>query len=98
MEMISREYLLKAFSAFNDTEHAPEGWMNAMKTAKEIVEDAPGVEIGRVGRWISHDRNTGNTKCRTLLYCLPTCSVCGYCADYTNFCPNCGAYMERGVN
>lgn len=44
MEMVSKEYLLKAFGAFNDTEHAPEGWMNAMRTAREIVEDAPGIK------------------------------------------------------
>lgn len=100
MEMISREYLLKAFSAFNDTKHAPEGWMSAMKTAREIVEDAPGVEIGRVGRWIRDE-------CGELY-----CSECGrYTEDRhdttsefegkkritlvpPNFCGYCGAYMK----
>lgn len=41
MAFVNKEYLLKAFGAFNDTEHAPEGWMSAMRTAREIVEDAP---------------------------------------------------------
>ena len=50
MEMVSKEYLLKAFGAFNDTEHAPEGWTNAMRTAREIVEDAPVIKAEKLGK------------------------------------------------
>jgi hypothetical protein len=49
MAMVNKEYLLKAFDAFNDTEHAPKGWMNAMRTAREIVEDAPVIKAEKFG-------------------------------------------------
>lgn len=44
MAFVNKEYLLKAFDAFNDAEHAPKGWISAMNTAREIVEDAPGIK------------------------------------------------------
>ena len=50
MEMISKAYLLNAFGAFNDEKHAPEGWMNAMRTAREIVEDAPVIKAEKFGK------------------------------------------------
>ncbi len=99
MEMVSREYLLKAFNAFNDTKHAPEGWFSAMRTAREIVEEAPSVDINR-GRWVRDE-------CGELY-----CSECGrYTEDRhdmmsefegmkcialvpPNYCGYCGAYMK----
>lgn len=94
MAMVNKEYLLKAFDAFNDTEHAPKGWISAMNTAREIVEDAPTVGTGKVGRWKS-DRlvsTNGGT------YGVRRCSECeAYYQDIGygwNFCPNCGAYMK----
>lgn len=50
MAFVNKEYLLKAFGAFNDEEHAPEGWMSAMRTAREIVEDAPVIKAEKFGR------------------------------------------------
>lgn len=89
MAMISKEYLLKAFDVFNDEKHAPEGWMSAMKTAKEIVEEAPSIDV-KSGRW--------------LLYSFTSpigvkCSVCRRISYFVesekipDLCPNCGAYM-----
>lgn len=90
---VDKEYILKSLKLYQ-AERAPKGWNDAMQRAIEVVEDAPSADRGCVGRWISRDWNETNCKCRTLLYCLPKCSVCGYSADYTNFCPNCGAYMK----
>lgn len=49
MAFVNKEYLLKAFDAFNDAEHAPKGWISAMNTAREIVEDAPGIKAEKFG-------------------------------------------------
>ena len=101
MEMVSREYLLKAFNAFNDTEHAPEGWMNAMRTAREIVEDAPMVGTGKVGRWKKTDAFPHRVYCSV---CYKTYVPSDEWAIWENseglhkvprnFCPNCGADMR----
>ena len=44
MAMVNKEYLLKAFGAFSDAKRAPSGWITAMKTAEEIVEEAPEIK------------------------------------------------------
>jgi len=46
------------------------------------------------GRWISQDFNKHNGMISTLVYYFPKCSVCGHTANYTNYCPNCGADMR----
>lgn len=50
----------------------------------------------KTGRWIPQDWNEKNGTSTTLVYCLPKCSVCGYSAIQTNYCPNCGAKMGGG--
>ena len=47
------------------------------------------------GKWIPQNHNKTNGRISTAVYYYPKCSVCGLCANYTNFCPNCGARMER---
>lgn len=46
------------------------------------------------GYWIPQNHNKTNGMVSTLVYYYPKCSVCGHCANYTNFCPNCGADMR----
>jgi hypothetical protein len=46
------------------------------------------------GKWIPQDFNTHSGKTSTLVYFFPKCSVCGNSADYTNYCPVCGADMR----
>ena len=46
------------------------------------------------GNWLPQDNNKTNGMMSTTVYYYPKCSVCGHCANYTNFCPNCGADMR----
>ena len=46
------------------------------------------------GQWIPQNHNKVNGMTSTAVYYYPKCSVCGYCAYPTNFCPNCGADMR----
>lgn len=47
------------------------------------------------GKWIPQDMNKSYGMISTAVYYYPKCSVCGQSANYTNFCPNCGAKMEE---
>ena len=46
------------------------------------------------GKWIPQDFNKHSGMESTLVYYYPKCSVCGKSANYTNFCPNCGADLR----
>lgn len=46
------------------------------------------------GKWIPQNLNKSDGMISTAVYYYPKCSVCGASANYTNFCPNCGARME----
>ena len=62
--------------------------------ARQIVNDMPTIEERKRGQWIPQDHNKVNGMTSTAVYYYPKCSVCGYCAYPTNFCPNCGADMQ----
>ena len=47
------------------------------------------------GVWIPQNHNKTNGMVSTAVYYYPKCSVCGQYANYTNFCPNCGADMRE---
>ena len=49
----------------------------------------------KTGKWIPQNLNKSNGMISTAVYYYPKCSVCGANANYTNFCPNCGAKMEE---
>lgn len=97
MAFVNKEYLLKAFDAFNDAEHAPKGWISAMNTAREIVEDAPMICTGMFGRWLAYDENGEPTEGEAAFL---QCSNClnredGRRKRRMNFCPTCGAFMRE---
>ena len=48
----------------------------------------------KTGSWIQQDFNKSDGMISTTVYYLPKCSVCGYVASPTKFCPNCGADMR----
>ena len=61
----------------------------------EMIQDAPTIEPQRKkGEWIPQNLNKSDGMISTAVYYYPKCSVCGASANYTNFCPNCGARME----
>ena len=60
-----------------------------------ILNDLPSAQPERKkGKWIPQDFNTHSGKTSTTVYFFPKCSVCGNSADYTNYCPACGADMR----
>lgn len=63
---------------------------------EEAIKKLPSVKWKK-GKWIPQDYNKTTGMASTAVYYYPKCSVCGQCANYTNFCPNCGADM-RGDN
>jgi hypothetical protein len=70
--------------------------MNGMDLCEEAVRNQPSAQSERKkGKWIPQDHNKTNGMASTLVYYYPKCSVCGYCDNYTNFCPNCGADMRE---
>lgn len=48
----------------------------------------------KTGEWIPQNLNKSNGFASTAVYYFPKCSICGYSAKHTNFCPNCGADMR----
>ena len=50
------------------------------------------------GKWIPQDFNKSDGMITTAVYYYPKCSECGCNANYTNFCPNCGADMRGEQN
>ena len=63
------------------------------------MKELPSAQTERTqGRWIPQDNNKVNGMTSTTAYYYPKCSVCGHCANYTNFCPDCGADMRGKQN
>lgn len=48
----------------------------------------------KTGTWIPQDFNKSDGMKTTTVYYFPKCSVCGYTASPTNYCPHCGADMK----
>ena len=62
------------------------------------IHNAPTIEPQRKkGKWIPQNLNKSDGMISTVVYYYPKCSVCGASANYTNFCPNCGADMRTPV-
>ena len=63
-------------------------------TSLDGFTNAPTIEERKKGEWIPQNHNKTNGMASTAVYYYPKCSACGHCANYTNFCPNCGADMR----
>ena len=62
----------------------------------EKISKMPTIEPERKkGKWIPQDHNKHHGMISTTVYYFPRCSACGESANYTNFCPNCGADMRE---
>ena len=62
-----------------------------------VLDAQPTIEPERKkGQWIPQNLNKSDGMISTAVYYYPKCSVCGANANYTNFCPNCGAEMTEG--
>jgi len=69
--------------------------IKGVETAIGYVETIPSVTPERKkGKWIPQDMNKSYGMVSTAVYYYPKCSVCGWSANNTNFCPNCGADMR----
>lgn len=80
---IDGEWLLNFFEPYPDDYQIPLG------TLRACVDDAPTIEPKR-SEWIEMYRNGfGNMICM--------CSKCNFHTTKSNFCPNCGADMRKGV-
>lgn len=64
--------------------------LEAYDTAIEMLSEPE----RKTGKWIPQNHNKTDGMVSTAVYYYPKCSVCGHCASYTNFCPNCGADMR----
>lgn len=82
MRLIDADYILSALGVFTSEEPESAHFMNGIKTAREIVEDAPTVEEQEpVEPGTSFDR--------------PVCGVCGYhLILMDNYCPRCGRKVK----
>ena len=66
-----------------------------MAVSKDKIDAMPTVQPERkTGHWIPQDFNKHYGMTSTTVYYYPKCSMCGESANYTNFCPNCGADMR----
>lgn len=72
-----------------DKENANEHFLYGIETVLEYVKQLHTIELKR-GHWISHGHTCG-------FWC--ECSECGFADghgdDDYNYCPNCGAEMEK---
>ena len=68
---------------------------NGIAAAMNAINDMPPAQPERKkGKWIPQDFNKHSGMTSTAVYFFPKCSVCGNSADYTNYCPACGADMR----
>ena len=96
MELISKDEAIKQIQKVEQEpnyQHDYEDWRDGLIIAENIVDELPTIEERKEGRNLK-------ANCPSLY----KCSECGWecwdtipCDTETfNFCPNCGAKMERG--
>ena len=95
MRKIDADAMLARLEEWNTSDSTDKALYNF--TMHRILEQ-PTIEPERKkGKWIPQDFNNHSGMTSTAVYYYPKCSVCGNNANYTNFCPVCGADM-RGDN
>ena len=97
---IDADHLLTALSVFNDHDNGNPHFLNGIRTAEEIIKDAPAADVRPVkrGEWVGeYDGYADGMP----VYDMWSCSVCGKRFDEWDerpswsFCPNCGADMRK---
>lgn len=92
-DYIDKSYLIKAFSTFRDTKNGNIHFLYGIRSAVEIVENAPTTDVVPVvyGEWMENENfNDG----------FWTCSACGFVSEagaapyLYRYCPHCGAKMQ----
>ena len=92
--LIERMYH-EAFETDSDMQRWDSGCWIRYKLFENVLDEQPTIEPEREkGEWIPQDHNKHHGMISTTVYCFPRCSVCGESANYTSFCPNCGADMR----
>ena len=89
-EYIEREYMVKALSVFRDREHGDVKFLLGIQSEKEIAEKAPAADVEPVVHGRAYRIDYGDPCCE-----YGTCSVCGAYIPAWNYCPNCGAKMDK---
>lgn len=93
---IDSDHLLTALSVFNDYGNGNPHFLNGIRTAEEIIKDAPAADVRPVkrGEWVKfgdvHDRETGQEF--PVFYCSK-CGAINYIGNHY-FCYFCGADMR----
>ena len=96
-DLISRQAAIELLKSRVDVATGIYGDLGgAVHGATLLIMDLPAADVRENvrGDWIPQNHNKTNGMLSTLVYYYPKCSVCGHCANYTNFCPNCGADMR----
>lgn len=93
-EYIKRETAIKAVEKADYTAIADDADSCKADYLREIIESVPAADVAPVvhGRWIQVD----STKCRCS-HCDIIALIALYPHGDKNFCPNCGAKMDRGA-
>lgn len=96
---VDKEYILKSLKLYQ-TERAPKGWNDAMQRAIEVVEDAPTVDTGKVGRWEITNAYPHNVYCSEchIKFAQTGWAVWEDGSLPRNFCPHCGAKMKEDTD
>ena len=82
--MIYRDWLLNLYDI--DLGGKDSKYSVPIEVVRQNIKDAPTVEYRRSAEWVSDEKRAGGYDC----------SFCGaYNSHKTQYCPNCGAYMEN---
>ena len=90
-EPLEEEFYKQANARLCGYSEFMEGVKNGYRLALMHIKNVPTVEERQHGEWI--DRSEGR-RVRYPFWNAFECSNCGWAAEITNYCPNCGADMR----
>lgn len=104
MRLKDVDAIMEALNIFKDKVNGNAHFLNGIKTAKEIIDNAPTIEAEPVrrGQWVWLSSTSDRRPCEMRFWC----SEChhetivhtyGLNEPWENFCPNCGAIMDSEV-
>ena len=98
-DLISRSELKKTINKIIDEEiEIDEKWAKGLKYSLKIIDNAPTVSERPQGEWLEKHSDYGVYYQCSICHKMPPNYECDYKegAIKTNFCPNCGADMQKG--